>query len=119
MARCIPAARGHADGEDRQVHAVQAVQELAQVHPFHPGEEARPPQAGWPLVGRPQLRERRRRIWQLGAPCLPGPLPLWTMPQDVDLVLMRRPAMGACRVGLHNVAGHAHRRPQGPRHEAA
>ena len=60
VARLVPAARSHAGGEDRQVHAVQAVQELVQEPPIHPlcqreGEEARPPQAGRPLVPRPQM----------------------------------------------------------------
>ena len=48
VARLIPAACGHAGGEDHQVHAVQAVQELVPKSPLHPvrqpeGEEARPP----------------------------------------------------------------------------
>ena len=75
-----------------------------ETRPFHPlsepeREEARPPEAGRPLVWQPRLGEGCRRILQPGAPCLPSPLPLWAVPQDVDLVLMRRPAMGAHRVG--------------------
>ena len=36
MARLVPAARSHAGGKDRQVHAVQAVQDLVQEFPLHP-----------------------------------------------------------------------------------
>ena len=58
MARLVPTARSHAGGVDRQVDGVQAVQELVEEFPLHPlhqlqGEEARPPQAGRPLVRRP------------------------------------------------------------------
>ena len=59
------------------------------------GEDARLPQVGRPLVRRPKLGEGRRRVSQPGTPCLPSLLPLRAVPQDVDLVLVRRPAVGA------------------------
>ena len=85
MACLVPAARGHAGGEDRQVHAVQAVQELVKKFPLHPprqseGGEARPRQAGRPLVWRPKLGDGRRRVTQPGTPCLPVLLPLRAVP---------------------------------------
>ena len=36
MAHLVTTAGGHAGGEDRQVHAVQAVRDLVQERPFHP-----------------------------------------------------------------------------------
>ena len=124
VARLVPAGRSHAGREDRQVHAVQAVQELVQEPPIHPlrqpeGEEARLPQAGRPLVRRPQLGDGCRRVTEPGAPCPPGLLPLRAVPQDVDFILVRRAAGGARGVGLHAMARHPCRRPQGPGHEAA
>ena len=92
--------------------------------PLHPlrqpeGKEARPPQASRPLVWWPKLGDGRRRVTQPGTPCLRGLLPLRAVPQDVGLVLMRRPAMGARGVGPHAVARHPRYRTQGSGHKAA
>ena len=99
--------------------AAAAVWDTRYMSPFHPlrqpeGEEARPPQASSPLVGRPKLGEGSRRVPQPGSPSLPGLLPLRAVLEDVDLVLVRRPAVEVRGVGLHAMAGDPRRRPQGP-----
>ena len=124
VARLVHAAHSRTGCEDRQVHAVQAVQELVQEPPIHPlhqpeGEEARLPQASRPLIRRPQWGNGRRPVTEPGTPCLLGLLPLWAVLQDVHLVLVRPTAVGARGVCPRAMAQHPCRCLQGPGHEAA
>ena len=121
VARVVSLAGGHAGSGDRQVHAVKAVQELVEESPVYPlrqseGEEARFPQAGWPLVRRSQMGYCLRCVAKPGAPCHPG---IRAVPQDVDVVLVRHAAVGARGIGPRAVALHPGRRPHGPGHEGA
>ena len=124
MARLIPRTGRHAGREDRQVHAIHAVQELVEEVPVHPlcqpeGGKARFPQAGGPPVRLAEAWDGPRRVIQPGEPRSPGVAPLWAVPQDVGLVLVRRAAVGARGVGPHAVARHPGCRPHGPGQEPA
>ena len=124
VARLVSLAGCHAGSEDRQVHAVKAVQELVQEPPVHrlrtpEGTQARLPQARWQLVRRSQVGDHRRRVVEQGVPCPSGSFPLRAVPQDVDFVLVCRAAVGARAFGLRPVARHPSQCPQGPIHEAA
>ena len=124
MARLIPRAGRHPGREDRQIHAVQAVQKLIEEVPIHPlrqpeGEKPRLAPAGGPTVRRAQAGDGPRRVAQSGEPRLPGAIPFRAVPQDVGLVLVRRAAVGARGVGAHAVTRHPGRCPHGPCQEPA
>ena len=100
VARLVPAAGCHAGREDRQVHAVRAVQALVQEPPIHrqrplEGENARLPQASRPPIWLPRVGECCRRVAELGSPCVSGTLLLRAVPHAVAFVLVSRAAMGA------------------------
>ena len=119
VARLIPRAGRHPGREDRQIHAVQAVQKTHRRGPHPPpapaGGGKAPPFAGRRAIG----PAGPRRVVQPGEPRLPGAVPFRAVPQDVGLVLVRRAAVRARGVGAHAVTRHPGRCPYGSCEEPA
>ena len=117
VARLIPLASCHTGGEDRQVHAIWAVQELVEEVPVHPlceseEEKARLPKAGGPPVRRTRVGDGSRRVVQRSHVLFRA------LPEEVGLILLCRAGVGARGVGPRAVARHLGRRPHGPGQEA-
>ena len=116
--RLIPRAGRHSGREDRQVHAVHAVQKFVEevlVHPLRQpeGENSRLSQAGGPPVRRAQAKDGPCRVVQPGEPRPSGVAALRAVPQDVGLVLVHRALVRARGGGAHAVARNPVHRPHG------